>query len=67
MLVIILLAIVGVLWVVTAISLNYLGITFLLESFIGGVYGILYTMALLEFDSYIHDLCENTGFIVRKS
>ena len=63
----ILLGVNGLLWIAAAISLSYLGITFLLESFIGGVYGILYTLALIEFDSYIHELCEKTGFIVRKS
>lgn len=64
---IMLISMIGLLWIITSLSLSYFGSTYLIESMIGGTYGFLYTLALLYFDTYIHELVEKTGFIVKES
>lgn len=54
-------------WIFVSFGLTYMGNTYLLESLLGGIFGFAYTMILIYFDSAIHELCENTGFIVRES
>lgn len=62
-----LVAVIVFIWILTALSLSYLGSTYLIESAIGGVYGFLFTLMMLYFDGYIHELVEKTGFIVKES
>lgn len=53
--------------VIAALWLNYLGVTFYLESLTGSVYGILYCALCITFDSEIHKFSEMTGFIIKTS
>ena len=41
--------------------------TYLFESLIGGIFGFSFTLVILYFDLQIHELVENTGFIVKES
>lgn len=64
---IVLIGMIAFLWLLTSLILSYFGSTFLIESMIGGTFGFLYTLALLYFDTYIHELVEKAGFIVKES
>lgn len=55
------------LWIFVSFGLSYNGSTYILESLLGGVFGFAYMMVLIYFDGQIHELCENTGFIVKQS
>jgi membrane-associated phospholipid phosphatase len=57
----------GLLVVLIAFSLNYLGNTFLFQSLIGAVYGIIYCVLCISLDSEIHTYCEKAAFIVKSS
>ncbi len=51
----------------TCVGGLYLGIVYLYQNFIGTLYGIIFLVLCLNFDTEIHRLCESTGFIVQSS
>ena len=53
--------------VIASLCLNYLGVTFYLESIIGAVYGMIYCSICIMFDNEIHRFAEMTAFIVKTS
>jgi membrane-associated phospholipid phosphatase len=67
LLTIILITLVTLLFILNSLTFSYFGNTYLIESLVGGIFGFLYTIGLLYFDSYIHELVEKTGFIVKES
>lgn len=57
----------AVLVILVSFSMNYLGNTFLFESLIGMIYGVLYCIICISLDAEIHTICEKTAFIVKSS
>ena len=56
------------LWFVAQCFANaYLGQTFFYESLTGGIYGISYSLILIQLDSSIHSIAEKSGFILHLS
>ena len=50
-----------------ALSGLYVGTTYVFQSFVGLIYGILYTILCIDMDREIHSLSEKAGFIVKDS
>lgn len=63
----VLLTLLGVVILIQAVLLNYLGTVFYLESLIGVVYGVIFTAIWLSLDSEIHRTSELTAFIIKTS
>lgn len=45
----------------------YTGTTFIYQNMIGMLYGLIFLVLCMNFDTEIHRLCEKTGFIVQSS
>lgn len=40
-----------ILWVLSTFALSYLGSTYIIESIVGGIYGFMFTLCMLYFDT----------------
>lgn len=48
----------------TCVSGMYAGTIYLYQNFIGLLYGLIYLVLCMNFDTEIHRICEKTGFVV---
>ncbi|CAI2364624.1 unnamed protein product [Moneuplotes crassus] len=53
--------------ILNALALNYLGSTFLFQSLIGAICGVLYCIFCITFDADIHSACERIAFLTKTS